>query len=150
MTDRELMQQALDALKVMRPACFAENTLKTADTAITALRDRLAQTEQGPVAWQGVHDHTDLYYRKPPQADVRPLYINPPAQPSPVLQQAYSTSAAYTVGFKDGQATQRPWVGLTDEDVAKLAATYLFQNVWPHSTFAAIHAIEAKIKEKNT
>jgi hypothetical protein len=40
------MQQALDALKVMRPACFAENTLKTADTAITALRDRLAQPEQ--------------------------------------------------------------------------------------------------------
>jgi hypothetical protein len=46
MTDRELMQQALDALKVMRPACFAENTLKTADTAITALRDRLAQPER--------------------------------------------------------------------------------------------------------
>jgi len=29
----------------MRPACFAENTLKTADTAITALRNRLAQPE---------------------------------------------------------------------------------------------------------
>ena len=46
MTDRELMQQALDALKVMRPACFAETTLKAADTAINALRDRLAQPEQ--------------------------------------------------------------------------------------------------------
>jgi hypothetical protein len=43
MTDRELMQQALDALKVMRPACFAETTLKAADTSIVALRDRLAQ-----------------------------------------------------------------------------------------------------------
>jgi hypothetical protein len=41
------------------------------------------------VAWQGVHDHTDLYYRKPPQADVRPLYTTPPAAP-------------------------RQWVGLTD------------------------------------
>ena len=40
------MQQALDALEVMRPACFAETTLKAADTAITALRDRLAQPEQ--------------------------------------------------------------------------------------------------------
>jgi hypothetical protein len=52
MKDRELMQQALDALKVMRPACFAENTLKTADTAITALRDRLAQPHikvEGPL-----------------------------------------------------------------------------------------------------
>ena len=31
-----------------------------------------------PVAWQGVHDQTDLYYTKPVQADVRPLYANPP------------------------------------------------------------------------
>jgi hypothetical protein len=46
MTDRELMQQALDALKVMRPACFAGGTLKAADTSIVALRDRLAQPEQ--------------------------------------------------------------------------------------------------------
>jgi hypothetical protein len=34
--------------------------------------------KQEPVAWQGVHDQTDLYYRKPPQADVRPLYTTPP------------------------------------------------------------------------
>jgi hypothetical protein len=46
MTDRELMQQALDALKVMRPACFAETTLKAADTSIVALSDRLAQPEK--------------------------------------------------------------------------------------------------------
>jgi hypothetical protein len=51
MTDRELMQQALDALKVMRPACFAETTLKAADTSIVALRERLEQPEQEPVAW---------------------------------------------------------------------------------------------------
>ena len=30
-----------------------------------------------PVAWMGVHDNTDLYYRKPPQADVVPLYTTP-------------------------------------------------------------------------
>jgi hypothetical protein len=47
------MQQALDALKVMRHACFAENTLKTADTAITALRDRLEQPER---QWVGLTD----------------------------------------------------------------------------------------------
>lgn len=45
--------------------------------------------------------------------------------------------------------TRRKWVGLTDQEIAQLAATHLFQNVWPHSTFAAIHAIEAKLKEKN-
>ena len=46
-------------------------------------------------------------------------------------------------------ATPRPWVGLTDEEIGQLAATHLFRDVWPHSTFAAIHAIEAKLKEKN-
>ena len=30
-----------------------------------------------PVAWMGTHDKTDLYYRKPPQADVVPLYATP-------------------------------------------------------------------------
>jgi hypothetical protein len=33
--------------------------------------------KQEPVAWQGVHDKTDLYYRKPVQGDVRPLYAAP-------------------------------------------------------------------------
>ena len=32
-----------------------------------------------PVAWQDVHDHTNLYYRKPVQGDVRPLYAAPTA-----------------------------------------------------------------------
>ena len=53
MTDRELMQQALEALEVMRPACFAETTLKAADTSIVALRDRLAQPER---KWVGLTD----------------------------------------------------------------------------------------------
>ena len=30
-----------------------------------------------PVAWMGTHDKTDLYYHKPPQADVVPLYTTP-------------------------------------------------------------------------
>ncbi len=51
------------------------------------------QAEPEPVAWQGVHDQTDLYYRKPLQADVRPLYTAPP---------------------------QREWQGLTDEEITAL------------------------------
>lgn len=32
-----------------------------------------------PVAWMDAHDHTNLYYRKPTQVDVVPLYAHPPA-----------------------------------------------------------------------
>ena len=32
-----------------------------------------------PVAWMDVHDNTNLYYRKPQQVDVVPLYTHPPA-----------------------------------------------------------------------
>lgn len=42
------------------------------------------QEAQEPVAWQGVHDQTDLYYTKPAQADVRPLYTT--TQPAPAAQ----------------------------------------------------------------
>lgn len=41
------------------------------------------QEAQEPVAWQGVHDQTDLYYTKPLQADVRPLYTAPQPTPTP-------------------------------------------------------------------
>jgi hypothetical protein len=68
MNDQELMQQALEALEVMRPACFAETTLKAADTAINALRDRLAKPEQKPVVLMDA----------PLLLNGQPLYTTPP------------------------------------------------------------------------
>ena len=51
MTDRELMQQALGALESKYIVnCGAWRVQQ--DQAITALRERLAQPEQEPVAWQ--------------------------------------------------------------------------------------------------
>jgi hypothetical protein len=43
---------------------------------------------------------------------------------------------------------QRTWVGLTDEQIEKLA----YKNGWPHpeSRLELARAIEAKLKEKNT
>ena len=40
--------------------------------------DALKAQAQEPVAWQEIHDNTCLYYRKPVQGDVRPLYTAPP------------------------------------------------------------------------
>ncbi len=73
------MKQALEALERGRPQIVGALVQQDQDAAITALRTAIEQAEQEPVAWQGVYDKTDLYYRKPPQADVRPLYTTPPA-----------------------------------------------------------------------
>lgn len=95
MTDRELMQQALEALDYMhQEKCdymrrnnlgdpLREDASRLALPAITALRTRLAQPEPEPVAWMDAYDRTELYYRKPPQADVVPLYRAPPPQAQP-------------------------------------------------------------------
>ncbi len=76
---------SIDAMKAALEALTYIHTETTKDedelihAAITTLRLAIEQAEkQEPVAWQGVHDKTDLYWRKPPQADVRPLYTAPP------------------------------------------------------------------------
>ena len=129
MTDRELMQQALDALKVMRPACFAETTLKAADTAITALRDRLAQTEQGPVAWiwKYANGEEEVVFVPPHRIDL--THEDAPSTIIPL----------YT--------TPRQWVGLTEEDKAGFwTADQMTIEEWD----TLFNEIEAALKENNT
>jgi hypothetical protein len=72
--------------------------------------------------------------------------IPPAAQTATVLQQAYRTSDAYTVGFKDGQAAQRQWQSLTDEEITALKRNG--ERYISSQDFA--RAIEDKLKEKNT
>jgi len=97
MTDRELMQQALDALDAY--------SWEQVQVAANALRDRLAQPEQEPVAWMYVNQDGEceqIEYAAPPDdPSVTPLYTTPP---------------------------QRPWVGLTDDDYETLSQ-YAFVEV---------------------
>ena len=81
MTDRELMQQALEALETKgehHPRVYA---------AITALRERLAQPEQEPIAWVYQEGLEALKGAKPWTAygsngDGRiPLYLNDAVAP---------------------------------------------------------------------
>ena len=62
MTDRELMQQALEGLEEWRWG----NDPRGADVYIDALRERLAQPEQEPVAWEQFHEHmAGPFYKAP-------------------------------------------------------------------------------------
>jgi len=128
MTDRELMQIALDALERLYnsaiPVSCIEDVTKQSSNAIKALRDRLAQPEPEPVAWM----HPEwLTYRKAPAEDVYykekwiPLYTAPP---------------------------KREWVGLTDKEVVAAWAQSKGDVLSRLRPFA--HAIEAKLKEKNS
>ena len=56
------------------------------------------QEAQEPAAWQGVHDQTDLYYTKPAQADVRPLYTAPQPAPAPLSEMPYEKRKAIQEG----------------------------------------------------
>jgi hypothetical protein len=135
MTDRELMQQALEnicgaKLCEINSMSSRNEMIRLLDKSITALRDRLAQPEQDPFEyWNAVEGWVKIdevrehfksvncgtIYKKPGEGRV-PLYAAPP---------------------------QRPWVGLTDEDRQALAAEQ-------HSWECLCSAVEAKLKEKNT
>jgi hypothetical protein len=89
MSLRTAAQQALEALKMIDNAM----PFPVAKHAIKQLSAALAEPEQEPVAWQGVHDTTDLYWRKPMQGDVRPLYTHPP-QRKPLTDEEIELLAA--------------------------------------------------------
>ena len=145
MTDRELMQQALEALDCLQPSAWEVSDRMGADTdkAITALRERLAQPvcccqepdtpgivhridgpcyvreqpEQEPVAWLS-DDGNVLFGPGPKGKYKRPLYTTPP---------------------------RREWVGLTEEEVDE--CYYWKDRQW--TTDELVRHVEAKLREKN-
>lgn len=130
MTDRELMQMALDALEWCYDVTeWPANGESAQDKAIEALRARLAQPEPEPVAWlyegsdvagRDVCLAEDIFEEQKPNCI--PLYTAPP---------------------------QREWKGLTDEERTQIwdgIIKYIAGEIRIND-FAK--AIEAKLKEKN-
>ena len=143
MTDREIMQQALEALEYAAERIGCPDDDDAIGVARKALRERLAQPEQEPVAWisEGGDVSRSKRYMDEMGFECNPLYAAP---------------------------QRREWVGLTDEQMAvlnfMLGADDL-DGVW----FGERHpkekgafwwrnrlrnafqdaAIEAKLKEKN-
>jgi hypothetical protein len=121
MTDRELMQMALDALAAMQKYAAAEKKgLRICDEAIEALRARLAQPEQP--------DFSKAGFGKPQREEGC----------AECGKKSSDGWALYCV-----KCTDREWVGLTKKETLEL----LEKNI--DKPFSLLVAVTDKLKEKN-
>ena len=121
--NREIMQQALNALLISAPLGHAVEDYEYRHRLIKDIEQELAKPEQEPVAWMTLSEHEySLEYKfnwlQTPLHDI-PLYKVPMRQ---------------------------KWVGLTDEDTANICMQGDL-NDWHDEQ--VIDAVEAKLKEKN-
>jgi len=153
MTDRELMQQALDALEwCYDVAEWPANGKSAQDKAIEALRARLAQPEQETVAYTGNGTAgresdvkpTVFFFQMPkPVGEVYGWHGTGKGQP---MCRFDATEASMPIGTKLYTAPpQREWVGLTIKEIYECEPE---EDRYSLVEFA--RAIEAKLKEKNT
>ena len=172
MTDRELMQQALDAIHLWHWTGETHLLMPVHD----ALRDRLAQPEQEPVAWMTINEYgeeDDIHYECPEGHlldgwTYKPLYTHPPTvrtEQEPLeywnavegwvkideVREHFDAVGCGTIYKTAGEdrtplyttPPQCQWVGLTDEELIALSESGLaLWELWK--------AIETKLKEKNT
>jgi hypothetical protein len=158
MTDKEAMAMALDALETLmieRGSIY--------EKAIAALKERLAQPEQEPVAWPCLMwpcliDSADFSantitivmqcddYKV--SAGTHWLSPTPPQRTEPIqsLQCFHCQVTIETLNDKVMQLmAQRTWVGLTDDEQQQA------YEQWQNDGWGVFYsAIEAKLKEKNT
>ena len=125
---REVMQQALEALDVVKLQ-YTQN--RHINDAITAIKAALEQPEQEPVAFY--HPRNGFYWAKltsifaPTAVDVPPVPL-----------------------YVKWKAAQRPWVGLTDDEMSDIVADIdvdFGDLLWKVICLTKI--IEAKLKELN-
>ena len=132
MTDRELMQQALEdicgaRLCEVNSMSSRREALRLLGKAADALRERLAQPVQEPVAWRVRRSdgEYELYFVKTSAERAAECYIK-----QPLVEPLYTTPP------------RREWQGLTMDDMADLAVS----KEW----LAGARWAEAKLREKNT
>ena len=110
------------------------------------LRERLAQPEQEPVAWESFFTRYCPWLAQPeqePVAWVAPSWLNPETR----TWENESFAPRPINGWIPLYTAPRQWQGLTDEEIWELAA-HCLDSVAGRMQFA--RAIEAKLKEKNT
>ena len=150
MTDRELMQQALDAM-----LNFPNDISDEMFESIRVLRARLAQPEQKHSEQWWRHEVSNAYangYEKG-RASVKQPEQEPVAQVR--IAEDYHAHVFWMVSpLKLDQrylyAAPRSWQGLTDEEYTTIMQQADHDAAKTGSVFQNLrHAIEAKLKEKN-
>jgi len=136
MTDRELLQQALDALQ-------GNWRTDESDKAIEALRARLAQPENDfNPDWDAMAVMVEEQQRMAKRIEELEARL---AQPE---QEPVGINKVIIDSIRDSSEIvappKREWVGLTDEEARELCVA----NV-PY-VIDMVRALEAKLKEKNT
>ena len=133
MTDRELMQQALDyIIETNRISSFQLVPASRSNQVITALRDRLAQPEQEPVAW-GVPNTR-------------------PTERQPFMTLLHSTDGCQYPEMLVPLYTAPPprqWQKLTQREIDELWDLHHDDYGNALSATGYEHAIEAKLRERN-
>jgi len=133
---KEVMKQALEALKNTSPLGFNPETDRKFYATIDALEDALKKEQVEPVTtdWERIAR----------------------------VQNAKLIAMSDTVGgfeklrevldkYEDTTPQQRTWVGLTDEDIFGIFGTYRGDPDYNHDQLLLdARRIEAKIKERNT
>jgi len=168
MTDKEALKMALEFIeRVNKEGWILDDFEPQMYQAIAALKERLAQPEQEPVAWISPKGH--IHFE--PYLDSVPLYTHPPQrteqEPVAHLWECLGRWSAYLVDNGEradcsppswlvdavknatappAQPAQRTWVDLSDEDIEECFTVtpdlYLKRHI--------AQRISAKLKEKNT
>jgi hypothetical protein len=167
MTD--LRQAAIQALEVMKNIGYVprKDGAHPVEKAFAALRAALEQPEQEPVG-EVIDERggVDYFSYVPPVGTA--LYTTPPAaqwdKPSASfdewwdgdyddLANPYHTGTPAYWAWAGWIAAQRPWVGLTDEEIFSVLGNLQRKYNGPPTEDSRVVfalAIEAKLKEKNT
>jgi len=161
--DYERMKVAAQAAyRAMVAMELSDGSKREWDTAVANLRAALAEpaikdslTVAEPVGW--LHWLTVDGERFPqltlmPRTDKdEPLYTAPPAaQPAqermhPEIKKMYEDY--FDKCFRESSAQQRPWAGLTDEEITEIRLKMFDAFA---TNYEAYRAIETKLREKNT
>ena len=156
MTDRELMQQALDAMMTIRP--YEVVDYDPLEASITTLRERLAQPEPAPGYCQHCKQYT-IEEPLPAQPEQEPVavpvaFITDGGKGELWWSRSVDENGNTNMGDIPLYTTppRREWVGLTEEEVYPLANAHLHHQPESYSVsgiYDLARAIEAKLREKN-